>query len=574
MKDLVVLYDKEDVLEFNKYSKEFKNVFLFSPGIESYLKKNQNINIIKPKISSDSFLQKEIINKSKKIYKKFEQNLHSLNGIDKGIIENIHNIFFVSVFSFMYLIENLKEYQNFKLIYKNKYYEFDNFKSFIPLFLEKIFLKRNQDFFFYLRSTQLSKYKKMMIIINNFICTFVKSVNSKLISGSLLTKKIEKENKNNEMIIFQLKPYQDFKIYHMLLNFLSTVNIFKKKKILYLFPTYSKCLFNDNLRKNLEIFFNDIKDENLDYFKNFFVKYLIQYCNNQQRFYESVFELVNLINPNYVLVDQLRFDISTILASVCLSKKKDVILVPHGSISIPEDEFSKFVLPICARGLIFSKIATISIAQSKISYEAIKYYDQNIKILKSKPILFGKEFINKSSNRKNNFRFLHASTPKSLSKWPWIYENYNEYIDNINGLINSLKHYDNVELLIRFREGPECDIETFKKLIDIDKNTFVQISKSNDFFDDLDSSDCLISFSSTSIEEALFANKKILIYSDSRNYKHINYKFEKDNDIIYANKNNINRELKNILNGIKTKKYNILWNEQISDNEKFNQFYL
>ena len=70
MKDLVVLYDKEDVLEFNKYSKEFKNVFLFSPGIESYLKKNQNINIIKPKISSDSFFQKKIINKSKKIYKK------------------------------------------------------------------------------------------------------------------------------------------------------------------------------------------------------------------------------------------------------------------------------------------------------------------------------------------------------------------------------------------------------------------------------------------------------------------------------------------------------------------------
>ena len=230
MKDLVVLYDKEDVLEFNKYNKEFENVFLFSPGIESFLKKNQNINIIKPKISSDSLLQKEIINKSKKIYKKFEENLHSLNGIDKGIIENIHNIFFVSVFSFMYLIENLKEYQNFKLIYKNEYYEFDNFKSFIPLFLEKIFLKRNQDFFFYLRSAQLSKYKKMMIIINNFICTFVKRVNSKLISGSLLTKKIAKENKNNEMIIFQLKPYQDFKIYHILLNFLSTVNIFKKKK--------------------------------------------------------------------------------------------------------------------------------------------------------------------------------------------------------------------------------------------------------------------------------------------------------------------------------------------------------
>ena len=57
---------------------------------------------------------------------------------------------------------------------------------------------------------------------------------------------------------------------------------------------------------------------------------------------------------------------------------------------------------------------------------------------------------------------------------------------------------------IRFREGPECDLETFKKLVDINKNDFVRISKNKDFFKDLEESDCLISFSSTSIEEALF----------------------------------------------------------------------
>ena len=110
-------------------------------------------------------------------------------------------------------------------------------------------------------------------------------------------------------------------------------------------------------------------------------------------------------------------------------------------------------------------------------------------------------------------------------KWPWIYESYNEYVNNIKDLIDKFKNLSNIELRIRFREGPECDLETFKKLVDINKNDFVRISKIKDFFKDLDNSDCLISFSSTSIEEALFLNKKILIYQGSKNYRHINYKF-------------------------------------------------
>ena len=573
MKNLIVLYDKSDVLEFNKYHDRIENVFLFSPGIEMYVKKRENIKFIKPKISLDSLIQKEIIKKSKNIYKEFDKNLNLLNKIDDGIIENIHNIFFVSVFSFLYLIENLRDYQSFKLFYDKKYYEFDSFETFIPLFLKKIFFKKNQEFFFYLRSIRFSKYKRVLIKINNAISKFGKKNNVKLVSGSLLTKKIFEENKKKETNIFQLKPFQDFKIYHIFLNLISVLNFFNKRKIFYLFPINDDNTLNYNLKKKLEIFFDNIKDENFYYFKDVITKPLIQYCENQLKFYNSISKLVDYLNPNYVFVDQLRFDISTILASISLSKKKDVILVPHGSISIPNDQFSNFVLPICARGLIFSKIASYSVSQSKVSYDAIKYYDQNIKILKSKPVLYGKNNLNENFQIKDKFRFLHASTPKSLSKWPWIYENYNEYIENICGLITFLKNHNNIELVIRFREGPECDLETFKRLININQYNFVKISKNKDFFDDLNNSDCLISYSSTSIEEALFMNKKILIYSDIRNYQHINYKFKEDNDIIYANKSNINEQLNMILNNNKINNYNILWEEEISKSEDLKLFF-
>ena len=112
----------------------------------------------------------------------------------------------------MYLVENLREYQSFKLFYNKKYNEFNSFESFIPFFIKKIFFKKDQEFFFYLRSISFSKYKKIFKKINNMICKFTKKTNVKLVSGSFLTKKIFKENEKKEINIFQLKPFQDFKI--------------------------------------------------------------------------------------------------------------------------------------------------------------------------------------------------------------------------------------------------------------------------------------------------------------------------------------------------------------------------
>ena len=67
----------------------------------------------------------------------------------------------------------------------------------------------------------------------------------------------------------------------------------------------------------------------------------------------------------------------------------------------------------------------------------------------------------------------------------------------------------------------------------------------------------LISYSSTAIEESLIYNKTIIIYSDYKNYKHINYKFKK-NKIIYSNQNSIKNDIRNI-NISETIDYKINW---------------
>ena len=109
-------------------------------------------------------------------------------------------------------------------------------------------------------------------------------------------------------------------------------------------------------------------------------------------------------------------------------------------------------------------------------------------------------------------------------------------------------------------------------MIDINKNKFVKISKIKDFFEDLKNSDCLISFSSTSIEEALFSNKRIFIYQGNKNYKHINYKFSGNNDIIYSNQNDVGEKLDLIINTYKLEDYNVLWKNDIAKNENLKDF--
>ena len=570
-KDIIVLYDKEDVLEFNLLNKEYKKVFLFSPGLEFYLKEKNEIDIFKPDPKLNYKIQKKIIEKSKKIFEEYKKNLHFLEKLDKGILENIHNIFFVTTFSSLYLIENLRDYQNLSLLYKKNFYNFDNFENFISMFLEKIFFKKNQGFFNYLKPKKISNFKKNLIKLNNAICYNNDETNNIIIVGSLLTKKIYKDL-NKKIFVTQIKPSYDFKSYHLILNFLSFINIFKKKKSFYFFPLENKSLIDNSIEGSLKVFLKDFDDKNFKLLKNIITNSLLRYCENQISLKTDIVKITDQLKPKNIFIDQLRFGVATMLASHCYSKKINVILVPHGSISVPDNEYSKFILDICSRGLICSEIANYSVAQSKISYEAIKYYDKTLKVLKSKPFLFGKKSLRENLNNKK-FIFLHVSTPKSLSKWPWIYENYNEYVDNIIELIDCLKHKENIELVIRFREGPECDLETFKRLIKISSNKFVKISTNNSFFDDLSYSNCLISFSSTSIEEALFLDKKVLVYSGIKEYKHINYKFKDDNDIIYANQRNVTEKMNMILSDKKKRNYDIQWDEKIDNEEDLKRFY-
>lgn len=553
------LYDSKDIKEFNSIKIGIKNIFLFN-GKLNYRLKKKNINLSKLNINKEISIQEKISLELKEIYNQFIINLENTSNLPKYLKENIINIFFLYSFSFLSILKSLDKYKKYSLIVDNKLRIFDDTKKFIITLAEKFYFKKNQGFFEYITQKKKSFFKNFILKVNfKLLIFFLKKNKIIFLSGTKLSKKIIKINQNTNVRVIEIKSYFDFKFYHFLLNLINSF-FFLKNKIFYFSPR----LIEQNKLKtpSFENLLFGIKNNDLKLIERLILNNLEVYSSKQLAFSRDIEDIISKLKTDIFITDQLRFDISTIFADIFKTNGKKVVLVPHGSLSKPDSKISEFINLICGRGLIYSPLSTDVISQSKISYEAIKYHDKNINILKSKPILFGDEYIFPLKEKKNTFTFLHASTPKSMSKWPWIYESYNEYLDNIDFFINNIKKYHDIKLIIRFREGPEFQYKDFKKFLDIKKDNQIKLSDNKKFSDDLSISDCLISFSSTSIEEALFNNKKVLIHSNYKKYHHINYEFTNEANIFYSDKNTLEKQIDEILKN-KNKQYNydIKWND-------------
>ena len=114
---------------------------------------------------------------------------------------------------------------------------------------------------------------------------------------------------------------------------------------------------------------------------------------------------------------------------------------------------------------------------------------------------------------------LHAGTPKSLSSLrPLVYETVDEYIRNINHLIMEIQNRNDVFLAIRFRAAEYLTLSDFRKLLLPSSNLGVFTEGSLD--DYLASTDLLVSYSSTVIEEALQYRLPIILYDADGKYAH------------------------------------------------------
>jgi hypothetical protein len=230
-------------------------------------------------------------------------------------------------------------------------------------------------------------------------------------------------------------------------------------------------------------------------------------------------QLFSKKRPKAFLAWHLRWFGAAVLGEVAKSQKVPSILISHGSHPIPADASAFYELEHLARGLLFSPLASETIVQSPQADQSVELFMPELKRNPNQPIMWGWKMNNFSLSHNKTFRILHAGTYKLLCARPWIYETSNEFVFGLQRLVQSVGKVENTELVIRIRSNEECEISSLEKLLPLSKNC--RIKTDGSFQNDLNNADLLISFSSTCIEEALYARKPVALFGGSCRYRHL-----------------------------------------------------
>ena len=236
--------------------------------------------------------------------------------------------------------------------------------------------------------------------------------------------------------------------------------------------------------------------------------------------------------PKALLTVGDRFD-DLLLVDICKRHNIETILISHGSHVPPLlDEYAFMEWQAHGRSLLNAPFSTV-VLQSPLSERFLKKFPSKSKIIQGGPLIWGRPiqleksqfFLKKYLSGKFDLTktkiIVHASTFKpSQSFRPYVYETPDEYFQTLSELITAIMNIgSSVVLLIRFRSSRELSEEALKELLPFHENIILNTEGS--FIDVLGAADLLISYSSTTIEEALQNRIPVLLYGGGGRYKHL-----------------------------------------------------
>ncbi|MFA6238863.1 MAG: NAD(P)-dependent oxidoreductase [Bacteriovorax sp.] len=209
-------------------------------------------------------------------------------------------------------------------------------------------------------------------------------------------------------------------------------------------------------------------------------------------------------------------DLPRYMASYAKEYSINSTLISHGSHAINECLEIEDDLIRHAKGLILGDHSTI-ISQSPLSGNFLEKY-QGSQYTKSAPILWGKK-LKKIVSIRNKYAIpehtkiiLHASTPKAMDSRRFvIYETPEEYLNNLRKIAECTSQMDDVILMVKFRPNSDIDLDTIKSTLS--PFSHVVIDQETPFLQCLHEVNLLVSYSSTTMEEALHYHVPVIQFS-------------------------------------------------------------
>ncbi|MFH1846057.1 MAG: hypothetical protein ABH869_00680 [Candidatus Omnitrophota bacterium] len=283
------------------------------------------------------------------------------------------------------------------------------------------------------------------------------------------------------------------------------------------------------IRKNLKNFLGLWSYRRVSPLKWLMLKY--KQALEFEAFNKTYYQSVNLKrfldewNPLFVLSQHSRGK-TAVMGELCKNRKIPSLMVPHGTFTPVTDEYSKKEWKENAVGIVDTFYKYLA-----LQTPLIEKFIADITI-KSKPVVTGPLIFGIKEEARNTICLkakyascgekiiLHAGTPKHRSAQRFInYETIDEYVDGISELIRAVNTRKGVHLVIRYRDVDGLTMDELKSILPVSKN--YSIVSDGSFFDYLSISDLLVSYSSTTIEEALQNNVPVMLFDPYNRYKHI-----------------------------------------------------
>lgn len=280
-------------------------------------------------------------------------------------------------------------------------------------------------------------------------------------------------------------------------------------------PTYSK-----NIESAITKYLDHLKDPVLKPSIDLLKRNVIRDIVLTDGLNREIEVLVRGIQPKAVLAHTFRWGSSAMLGEVSRRYQIPSILISHGSHPKPENVTSSYEHYQLAGGLLFSRLACENLLQSPHAKQAANSFNRTDPFSSFRPIMWGYRKLPSVKKNEGIRTILHAGTYKRWYRTrPWVFETSDEFIAGLVTLVRAVEHLEQTKLVIRVRPQPECQIESLEKLLPQSDCYFIKTSGT--FLEDLAKADLLLSYASTTIEEALYSRRPVLLWGGSQRYLHL-----------------------------------------------------
>ena len=225
--------------------------------------------------------------------------------------------------------------------------------------------------------------------------------------------------------------------------------------------------------------------------------------------------ILAMTNPTGILTPH-SLDMKASLGELARKKGIKAILISHGSHPIPSNEKIDAEYKRHGEVLIDTTYPYVAI-QSELAARYCDYYNISSKRIMTGPLCWGlldkkdPHILQKIGIPPGKKVIVHAGTQKGRSShYFYRYETADEYLEALSDLIIAVKGMSDVALLIKFRNSETISFDLLKRILPKSDNVF--FNKDASFLQIIDEADILVSFSSTTIEEALEFDTPVLQY--------------------------------------------------------------